>query len=163
MLTDQTFLPRPTIGIGPELFWSPGAPGNYDFQTIRIFRQCLLQVPFFIYQYVALENSQYGNQHEFAEGLRAMDLPFPVFLFQEKQGHVRAAKIMVRSLDALYSPEFSAKIFVPNQINYNCGKEAFLQALRFFQEDTPCYTPVFFRNLTDRLWTTEQTKRLIPS
>lgn len=133
---------------------------NLDFQIISLFRQRLLAVPLFKYCFVALAKSRYGDSATFAATLQDLGVPLsPVVIVDEmSKVEVRGAKKFVFTLDALCSPEFSAKVLIPNRLNFVIPRVQFLEALLHFQETSEAYTQESFRNLTDYLWQSKMQK-----
>lgn len=148
MLRDQTFFPMPIMGIGPETFIDLANIPNFDFATIKLFREHLLCVPTFKYAYLGLQPFKYGpNQSDFVKQLENFGVQFNVKLVTHVSEiwETRTAQEQASLCDFIYSPDFLLSLLTPNHVHVG-NKDAFLRALQLFQFGAIPYSKELFKH-----------------
>lgn len=154
MLTDQIFHAPPLIGLGPEIFFAKDYPGNVNFASLNYFRENLSDGQFFRYIFVSVTDSIYGDQVKFLRTLRDLGIPFSDTLLADtsKMHSLIMAKKVVRTLDLIFAPEFSTKIFVPSNRLCSVDTHAALDALRIFHNSAESFTAAKLKSYAENIW-----------
>ncbi len=160
MLNNQTFVPTPLLGIGPELFFDPHGVCGIDFKTVELYRKVWAYAPF-KFVYLSVANSRHGDSFMHCNMLKKMGviLSMSTVCDLSRPAQVMAAKKLARTLDVIYAPEFSDKVYCPGVPSLaSVPKEVMIQALheQAQPQNFDYYSPLGLYNLAIQIW---QTKR----